>query len=503
MASYLLAHDLGTSGNKATLFTTDGVLVESTVYSYGLNVSAGHRAEQNADDWWRAVCETTRQLIEKAGIAPSDIEAVSFSGHMMGCLCVDRDGVPVRDSLIWADLRSSAEEERIRQQISDEAYYYLTGQRLSASYSAPKLMWLKEHEPETYRKTYKTLNAKDYIILRLTGKFLTDPSDASGVGLMDIKKLQWSDELLEICGLDREKYPDIVPSVSVAGRVTSEAAAQCGLREGTPVVTGGGDGPCAAVGSGITKEGVANLSLGTSSWISFASRDPIVDDGMISFSLAHIVPGYYMPCGPMQCGGGSMSWAVRELYKDRTDDKNAVYADVNRCASVSPAGAKGLMFLPYLLGERSPRWNNHAKGAYIGLTFEHTREDMIRAVMEGVGYNLNMILEAFNKSEKRISELIVLGGGARNPAWLQILSDIFGLPLNVPNYLEEAASMGAAITAGVGIGAFADFSVIDKFLQNVSRFEPLANDGDRAVYLEMQARFDECYHALEPIFNKM
>ena len=159
------------------------------------------------------------------------------------------------------------------------------------------------------------------------------------------------------------------------------------------------------------------------------------------------------------------------------------------------------MFLPYLLGERSPRWNNHAKGAYIGLTFEHTREDMIRAVMEGVGYNLNMILEAFNKSEKRISELIVLGGGARNPAWLQILSDIFGLPLNVPNYLEEAASMGAAITAGVGIGAFADFGVIDKFLKNVRRFEPCADD--RPVYREMQARFDECYHALEPIFNKM
>ncbi len=499
MASYLLAHDLGTSGNKATLFTTEGELVESTVYHYKLNVSAGHHAEQNADDWWHAVCETTKLLTAK--IDPADIEAVSFSGHMMGCLCVDRDGIPVRDSLIWADMRSAKEEEHIRRQISDADYYYLTGQRLSASYSSPKLMWLKEHEPETYHRTYKTLNAKDYIILRLTGVFLTDPSDASGVGLMDIKKLQWSDELLEICGLDRAKYPDIVPSVSVAGHVTPEAAAQCGLIAGTPVVCGGGDGPCSAVGSGIIKEGVANCSLGTSSWISFATRDPIVDDGMISFSLAHIVPGYYMPCGPMQCGGGSMSWAVRELYRDNAEDKDTVYADVNRCASASPAGAKGLMFLPYLLGERSPRWNNHAKGAYIGLTFEHAREDMIRAVMEGVGYNLNMILQAFNHSSTKINELIVLGGGARNSAWLQVLSDIFGLPLNVPNYLEEAASMGAAITAGVGIGAFENFDIIDKFLKNGRRFEPC--DRDRAVYREMQAQFDECYHALEPIFNKM
>ena len=499
MPSYLLAHDLGTSGNKATLFTTDGVLVRSTVYSYGLNVSAGHHAEQNADDWWRAVCETTKQLTET--IHPADIEAISFSGHMMGCLCIDRDGQPVRDSLIWADLRANEEEQQIRRQMADADYYLLTGQRLSASYSAPKLMWLKTHEPETYRRTYKTLNAKDYIILRLTGEILTDPSDASGVGLMDIHSLQWSEELLEICGLDRDKYPDIVPSVSIAGRVTPEAAAQCGLPAGIPVVVGGGDGPCAAVGSGVTKEGIANCSLGTSSWISFATRNPIVDDGMISFSLAHIVPGYYMPCGPMQCGGGSMSWAVRELYRDNPADKNAVYADVNRCASASPAGAKGLMFLPYLLGERSPRWNNHAKGSYIGLTFEHTREDMIRAVMEGVGYNLNMILEAFNRSSTKIDELIVLGGGARNPAWLQMLSDIFGLPLNVPNYLEEAASMGAAITAGVGIGAFENFDIIDKFLKNVSRFEP--QDKDRAVYRGMQARFDECYHALEPIFNKM
>lgn len=503
MPSYLLAHDLGTSGNKATLFTTNGELVRSTVYSYGLNVSAGHRAEQNADDWWRAVCETTKTLTET--INPADVEAVSFSGHMMGCLCVDEHGVPIRDSLIWADLRSSEEENRIRQQISDTDYYLLTGQRLSASYSSPKLMWLKANEPDTYRKTCKMLNAKDYILLRLTGAVVTDPSDASGTGLMDIRKLQWSDELLDICGLARDKFPEIIPSVAVAGRVTADAAAQCGLLEGTPVVTGGGDGPCAAVGSGITKEGVANLSLGTSSWISFASRDPIVNDGMISFSLAHIVPGYYMPCGPMQCGGGSMSWAVRELYKDRTDDKNSIYADVNRCASASgsPVGAKGLMFLPYLLGERSPRWNNHAKGAYIGLTFEHTREDMIRAVMEGVGYNLNMILEAFNRYENRIGELIVLGGGARNPAWLQVLSDIFGLPLNVPNYLEEAASMGAAITAGVGVGAFRNFDIIDKFLTTVHRYEPQACENDRAVYREMQARFDECYHALEPIFNKM
>ena len=186
MASYLLAHDLGTSGNKATLFTTEGKLVESTVYSYGLKVSAGHHAEQNADDWWNAVCETTKLLIGKAGVSPKEVEAVSFSGHMMGCLCVDRDGVPVRDSLIWADLRSANEEEHIRKQISDEDYYRLTAQRLSASYGAPKFMWLKEHEPDTYRRTYKTLNAKDYIILRLTGNFVTDPSDASGVGLMNI-----------------------------------------------------------------------------------------------------------------------------------------------------------------------------------------------------------------------------------------------------------------------------------------------------------------------------
>ncbi len=498
MASYLLAHDLGTSGNKATLFTTDGELVRSITYSYGLNVSGGHRAEQNADSWWQAVCETTRQLTETVNRA--EIEAVSFSGHMMGCLCVGRDGRSLRDSLIWADLRSVEEENVIRRQISDADYYHLTAQRLSASYSAPKLMWVKTHEPEVYRQTYKVLNAKDYIILRLTGEFLTDPSDASGVGLMDIRKREWSRELLDICGLDREKYPEIVPSVTIAGRVTEEAAGECGLLAGTPVVVGGGDGPCSAVGSGVTKEGVANCSLGTSSWISIATRDPIMDDGRISFSLAHIVPGYYMPCGPMQCGGGSMSWAVRELYRDNTADKNDIYADVNRCAAASPAGAKGLMFLPYLLGERSPRWNNHAKGAFVGLTFEHTREDMIRAVMEGIGYNLNLILDGFGRSTK-IDELIVLGGGARNPAWLQVLSDIFGRPLNVPNYLEEAASMGAAITAGVGVGAFENFDIIGKFLKNVRRFEP--SDKDRAVYREMQGYFDESYHALEGIFNRM
>jgi len=503
MAEYLLAHDLGTSGNKATLYTTDGDLLESAVYSYALQVSNGNWAEQNADDWWKAVCETTRQLTQN--IDTSKIVAISFSGQMMGCLCVDRCGKPIRNSLIWADMRSTEQEREIRARIDESLFYHITGHRISSSYSATKLMWLKDHEPDTYKKTYKMLNAKDYIVFKLTGNFITEPSDASSTCLMDLNTLKWSDELFELCGLDESKMPELAKSADIAGKVSAEAAACTGLMEGTPVVCGGGDGVCAAVGTGIIHEGIANCCLGTSSWISMATQKPIYDDSMTTFNFAHIVPGYVMPCGTMQYGGGSLSWAVKELYHfeaaEKKIDKKNLYDTVCQAVEKSPAGAKSLLFLPYLIGERSPRWNDKAKGVFLGLTLEHTRDDMLRAVMEGVALNLDIILRAFLKSGVGIEKLILIGGGARNAVWRQILADIFGIPILKPNYLEEATSMGAAITAGVGAGAFSGFDAIDRFLKKDSLHMP--NSQNSECYARLKALFDESYYALEKIFGKL
>lgn len=501
MKKYILAHDLGTSGNKATLFDLNGNLIKSAVYSYELITGSGNAIEQKADDWWTAVCVTSKLLA--SAVDKKDIVAVSFSGQMMGCLCVDKDGTPLHNALIWADMRSEKQAEQIAERIDAHSFYNITGHRISASYSLTKLMWIRDNLSDVYKKTYKMLNAKDYIIFKLTGRFVTEPSDASSTCLLDLNSLSWSDDIIRVSGIDKEKLPEIIRSIDIAGGITKEASELTGLCAGTPVVCGGGDGCCAAVGTGVVKEGRANCCLGTSSWISVAAQKPIKDKEMAVFNFAHIVPGYIMPCGTMQTGGGALSWAVNNVfYKSSVEleDNNTIYETVNREVNLSPAGANNLLFLPYLIGERSPRWNVNAKGCFIGLTVNHTRGDMVRAVMEGVGYNLDIILNIFKNNGNIIDGLTMTGGGARNDAWTKILCDIFGLPVSVPEKLEEATSMGAAITAGVGIGALKSFDESDKFLAVDSRISP--NRDNSVKYDKIKKLFDEAYYDLELFFEK-
>jgi len=503
MSKYILAHDLGTSGNKATLFDIDGNLIKSTVFSYNLITGEKNSAEQRADDWWKAVCETSKSLL--AEVNKSDVIAVSFSGQMMGCLCVDKDGSPLHNALIWADMRSTEQAEFIKNNIDAKTYYNITGHRISASDSITKFMWIRDNLPSVYNDTYKMLNAKDYIIYKLTNRFVTEPSDASSTCLLDLNTLSWSDEIIKLSGLDKNKLPELLRSIDVAGGVTKKAAELTGLLEGTPVVCGGGDGCCAAVGTGVVKEGIANCCLGTSSWISLAAKTPVCDKDMAVFNFAHIVPDYIMPCGTMQTGGGSLSWAVNSLYGGlegyQSFSKNDIYASVGKEVAASPVGAKNLLFLPYLIGERSPRWNDKAKGTFLGLTLNHNRGDMLRAVMEGVGYNLDIILKTFKSSGNSIDELILIGGGARNKIWQEILCDIFEVPVFVPNYLEEATSMGAAITAGVGVGVFKDFNVVDKFIKINEENRPTPETNEK--YKQMKELFDEAYYSLNKIFDKL
>ena len=499
---YLLAHDLGTSGNKATLYTTGGELVASRVHAYDLLVTHGNWAEQRAGDWWEAVRSTTEEL--SALVNPAEIEAVSFSGQMMGCLCLDADGVPLRDAVIWADMRSSEQENRVRAQMKEADFYRITGHRISPSHSAFKLRWIKDNEPEVYQKTAVVLNAKDYILYRLTGRFVTDCSDASATCLYNLNHRRWSDDMLSLFGLAKDKMPEILPSTAVVGSVTPEAARQTGLIAGTPVVCGGGDGPCAAVGTGCVREGIANSCMGTSSWISMASRVPVSDEGMTTVNFAHVVPGYVMPCGTIQSGGGSLSWAVSRLCGGEKAAAEAegksVYDRVEEAVQRSPAGAKGLIFLPHLIGERSPYWDPQARGAFLGLTLEHTLDDIMRSVMEGAALTLDMVLSAF-RSHVGIDRLVVIGGGAQSKSWMQIFADVYALPIQRPNVLEEACSMGAAITAGVGVGVFDSFDVIDRFLTISDTFQP--NWEQHNQYQRLKPVFQKSYPLLRSTLHEL
>lgn len=501
---YLIAHDLGTSGDKATLFDEEGKLLESVTETYDVHIFHGNWAEQDAQDWWRAVCETTCALITKSGIFPGDVAAISFSGQMMGCLCVDRTGNPLRSSIIWADQRAWQEAAELESKISQWEFYKIVGHRNTPSYGIQKLMWIKKHEPEVYENTYKMLNAKDYIVFQLTGNFYTDYSDANSCGCFDIGRLCWSERILKAAGIPEDKLPECKPSTFVGGRVTKEAAALTGLKEGTPVVLGAGDGVTANVGTGSVAEGRTYCCLGTSAWITTTAEKPIFDPQMRIVNWAHAVPGLYAPNGTMQAAGASYNWAKEQICLLEQERAKAAgtspYEYMNREIEESMPGANGLYFLPYLIGERAPRWNPDARGAFIGLKSENTRGELLRSVLEGITMNLAVCLDIL-RSHIRIDEMTVVGGGARGKIWCQIMADIFGTDILVPEMLEEGGSMGAAVIGGVGAGVFDDFTAVNRFLRIKER-----HCTDRAfeeLYRDKKKMFDRLYEALEPLYAEM
>lgn len=502
MKKYLLAHDLGTSGNKATLFDTDGQLIKSVVTSYDTKVFNGNWCEQNPMDWWKAVCTSTKTLLED--VDPENVLALSFSGQMMGCLPVDKEGMPLCDALIWADQRSQDQADQLMAKIPQQDFYRITGHRISPSYSIEKLMWVRDHLPELYAKTYKCLQAKDFIVHRLTGQFYTDYSDASSTNAFDLNTFTWSKKILEAANIPEDKFPEVQPSTFVVGNVTAQAATLTGLSTKTKVVLGAGDGVCSAVGAGSVEEGQCYSYLGSSAWIAITSKDPLYDDKMRTFNWAHAVPGFVTPCGTMQAAGNSYSWAKNQLcqyeIKRAKEEGTSPYVLMNDLANQSPLGAKGLFFLPYLLGERSPRWNPLARGTFIGLSLEHTKPDMIRAVVEGIFYNMAIISDIL-KSHMSFDEMNIIGGLAQGELQRQMMADLYDVEINKLKHLEEATSMGAAVIAGVGVGCFDNFNVIKDFLEIDDRLSPIPENVD--AYQHRKPLFEACYEQLVPLFEKL
>ncbi len=501
---FILAHDLGTSGNKATLFGDSGELIASRVYSYKTNYFNQTWVEQSPDDWWKAICETSRSLLEGSGTDPADVAVVSFSGQMMGCLCVDRSGTPLRPSIIWADQRAQSQTAALNEKIPLTEFYHIAGHRNSASYGLQKLMWIRDNEPDIYRRTYKVLNAKDYIIMRLTGAFCTEPSDATSMTCYDINTWQWSERIVSASGIDAAKLPDVVPSTHIAGTVTAAAAEETGLKAGTPVVMGGGDGVCANVGAGSIAPGKTFSYVGSSAWIASTAESPVFDEQMRTVTWCHLVPGMYAPNGTMQCAGGAYNWLKEQVCRFESEHASAEgvspYKLIDAQAAASRPGSNGVIFLPYLLGERAPRWNVNARGAFLGLNMESTRADILRSVMEGVTMNLAIVLDILRKHID-IQEILVIGGGAKGRIWRQIMADFYGVPIKSPVLLEEATSMGAAITGGVGVGLFKDFGAADSFIEIADETRP--DPEARAACEKSRVLFDAYYEALAPVFDKM
>ena len=445
-----------------------------------------------------ALCRATRDLIGQQDLDPGRIEAVSFSGQMMGALLLDGTGAPVRPAIIWADTRSTTQAAQLVARVGMERGYAITGHRLNPTYSLSKIMWIREHEPEIFDRARIVLNAKDFAAYRLTGVLATDPSDASSTNAFDQGRGDWSDELLAAAGLPRTLFPEIVASTQVIGQVTAAAAAATGMKAGTPVVMGGGDGPMGALGAGIIDAtSGAYAYLGSSSWVSVAASAPLLDPQMRSMTFNHVIPGQYVPTATMQAGGASLEWVVDTLVPDH--DRPDRYTTLLDSAAQVTASEDGLYFLPHLLGERSPYWNPAARAVFAGLARHHGPAHLTRAVLEGVAFNLLTGLRAITENGIDITAVDAIGGAANSALFLQILADVWGVPVTRRNLVDEATAVGAAVVAGVGVGIFDDFDVARRFSAEVSTHTP--DPGRHAGYGPAYAQFMDAYRRLEPWFD--
>lgn len=492
----IIAHDLGTTGNKASLHHPDGRLQDAVTVNYPAHFATGGIAEQDPDDWWNAVVSTTRSLMEKSATPPESISGIVISGQMMGAVLLDVDNRPVRPAIIWADTRASAQYAQLSAALGEENAYTILGHRLNPTYSIEKIMWVRDNEPDVWARVRRVCVAKDYVALRISGRLATDRSDASGTNAYDQKTGQWSEEVLQAANLPCDLFPEILESIDVLGGVKDEAATVLGLNAKTPIVMGGGDGPLAAVGAGVvSSEDGAYVSLGTSSWISFVTKAPVHDPSLRTFTFNNVVPGTFVPTATMQAGGASIQWFSEVINQDAHSRNIAALID----EADSSVDTEHLFFLPYLLGERSPLWEPSARGTFVGLGRHHTRTHMMRAVMEGVAYNLLTCMVAFRESGHPIDSITAVGGGAQSHTFLQVLADMWGVPVFRRSIVDEANSLGAAVTGAVGLG-LADFSAARSLSEITGEFTPDASL--HASYQQRYALFTDAIDALVPWFRK-
>ncbi|HEY3411431.1 MAG TPA: xylulokinase [Armatimonadota bacterium] len=487
----LIGLDIGTSGVKGLAIRPDGAIAASATREYPLLTPHPGWAEQNPEDWWQGTVAVIRDLVGAAGGDP--IAGVGLTGQMHGAVFMDSAGAVIRPAILWCDQRTEAECAEITRKVGAETLQRITANPALTGFQAPKILWVRNHEPENYARIEKVLLPKDYIRWRLSAEFFTDVSDASGTTLFDVPNRRWSDEVMAALDIKRAWFAKEVESSTVAGSVSASAAAETGLPAGVLICGGGGDQAAGAVGAGITRPGVVSSTVGTSGVVFAYSDKPWIDPQGRIHTFCHAVPGAWHVMGVMLSAGGALRWL-------RDTMGYASYAEINADVLSVPPGSEGLTFLPYLSGERTPHKDPNARGVFFGLSLSHTRAHMARAVMEGVAYGLNDSFRIFHELNVPLQEVRAAGGGARSDVWLQIQADITGLPhcrLNV----DEGPAYGAAILAGVAAGTFGSVpAATDAFIKPVSTVQP--NPANRAVYDEGYARFRDLYAILKPEFQK-
>ncbi|PJF47519.1 MAG: xylulokinase [Chloroflexi bacterium] len=506
----LLGIDLGTTAVKALLITENGETLASATVEYPLHTPRPLWSEQDPADWWRGTSEAIRQVLAQAGASGHDVRGIGLSGQMHGLTLLDRAGNVLRPAILWNDQRTAAQcDEIVHRAGGPMRTRELVANLPATSYTAPKLLWVREHEPDVYARVAHVLLPKDYIRYKLSGEFATEVGDATGTGLLDVRHRRWSDEMLALLDIPREWLPLCLESHEPTAQVSETAARETGLAAGTPIVGGSGDQPAAAVGLGSVREGIVNVTLGTSGVV-FASveRYPPVRDTAVEV-FCHAVPETWFFMGVMLSAGGSLRWHrdVIALGHPQLVTRQPSPADpydlLLQSAAEVPIGAEGLIFLPYLTGERTPHRDPLARGAFVGLTLRHTQAHLARAVVEGISFGLRDSIELMRELGLHVNEVRAAGGGARSAIWRQMLADIFQADITLVNSTEGGA-FGVALLAGVGIGLWRDTrEACDAVIRVTSRTSPSDDPAVLRRYDEAYAHFRELYPALKPIFAQL
>ncbi len=499
---YLLGIDVGTTGSKAILIRPDGGLAAEATVEYPMFTPRPLWSEQNPEDWWTATVAAIRDVLRQGGAAAAQVVGVGLTGQMHGLVLLDTAGRVLRPCIMWNDQRTGSQCAAITARIGARRVLELTGNPVLPGFTAPKIVWVRENEPETYARIAHVLLPKDYLRYRLTGEFFSEVSDASGTSMFDVGRRQWSDEMLAGLEVPRRWLPEVTESPEPSTRISAAAAAETGLAAGTPVAGGGGDQAAQAVGSGIVSEGTVSVTLGTSGVVFAATGAYRVEPEGRLHAFCHAVPGQWHLMGVMLSAAGSFRW-----YRDTLGDAERAeavrlgcdpYEVLIRQAATVPAGCEGLIFLPYLSGERTPYPDPNARGVFFGLTLRHGKAHLTRAVVEGVTYGLRDSLELMRRLGLSVRQVRASGGGARSELWRQMLADVFGAEIVTVN-VTQGAAYGAALLAGVAAKVYAS---VEEAAGRVVRVTGRQTPGpDAAVYEEFYPRFRALYPALAGEFR--
>ena len=503
--NYVIGVDIGTSGTKTVLFDEKGSVIASKTIEYPMYQPKNGYAEQDPADWANAAIQTIKAVVAKSGVKKEDVKGIGLSGQMHGLVMLDKDNEVIRRSIIWCDQRTANEVDEMNRKLGREKLIEITANPALTGWTAAKILWVKNNEPENYERCRHILLPKDYIRFVLTHEYATEVSDASGMQLLNVPKRDWSDEIIDGLGLDRSMLGRVYESCEVTGGLTADIAEAVGLCEGTPVVGGAGDNAAAAVGTGVVEDGKAFTTIGTSGVV-FAHTSKISIDklGRVHTCCA-AVPNSWHVMGVTQGAGLSLKWFRDNFCNAEKETSEMMGVDpyylMDKEAAEVPIGSNRLLYLPYLMGERTPHLDPDARGVFFGLSAMHRKRDLLRAVMEGVSYSLRDCVEVFKQMDINVSDMMACGGGGSSPLWRQMLADLYACPVKTASS-KEGPALGVALLAAVGTGLYSSVPEACREVVKTDKIqEPIAEN--IKPYDDCYRLYTEIYPALKESFKKL